>query len=512
MKAIDKVLCGIKSMSQTKSFTFITILVLSSVFSSLKAEIKLPAIISSNMILQRNTDVVLWGWADNNEKITIEFSWLKNEINVIADNNGNWKFSVKTTNSKEAQTIRLKSNASNILLENILFGEVWLCSGQSNMEMGLKGPYKNGQPVFGANMAIAKSYNSNLHLFTAPRMPSKSPLKDVKNKTSWIIKSCSSDYGVWQEASPRSVADFSALAYFFGKQLQEILDVPVALIHSSWGGSNIQSWLSNEVINSFQKFDSASVNLNKKPNRIPTALFNGMIAPIIPYTIKGLLWYQGESNARIPLKYKIFFHAMVKDWRTRWDINFPVYYVQIAPYLYDKNNESFSSNKNSAFMREAQLQCLNLIPNSGIAITLDIGDAKSIHPPQKKKVADRLLFNALNKTYGYTAVDCEGPTYDSYEVKDGGILLKFKNVENGLYVKNGLNDFLIAGEDKVFYSAKAEIRKPNMVFVKSDKVPNPLAVRYAWRNYVVGTLYDTSLLPASSFRTDNWNDATLHKK
>ena len=491
-------------MKKNNSLSIILFLLLSLNF--IKAEVKLPAIISSNMILQRNTDVVIWGWADKNEKITIEFSWLKNALNVIADNKGNWKISVKTTNSKEAQTIRFKSKTSNILLKNILFGEVWLCSGQSNMEMSLKGRYDNGQPVFGANMAITKSSNPNLRLFTVPRTPSKTPLIDIKKETIWLKKKFSPIYGKWLNASPENVANFSALAYFFGKQLQEILDVPVALIHSSWGGSYIKSWISNKAINTYQKFDENDFKKSvKKPNRTPTALFNGMINPIIPFTIKGLLWYQGESDRNEYTEYKKLFPLMVQDWRNRWGYEFPIYYVQIAPFEYN-------DNKNAAFMREVQLQCLNLIPNSGIAITLDVGDAKSIHPPKKKEVADRLLFNALNKTYGYTAIDCQGPTYVSYEMKDGGILLKFKNVENGLYVKNKLNDFLIAGKDKVFYPAKAEIREPNMVFVKSDKIKNPLAVRYAWHNFVIGTLYDASLLPASSFRTDNWNDATLHKK
>lgn len=464
----------------------------------LHARVKLPAIISSNMVLQRNTTVTLWGWADAGEKISIEASWLKEPLQVKADKEGNWRIQVKTTDSKAPQTITIKSKTSNITLDNVLFGEVWLCSGQSNMQQSLNG-YR-GEPTFGAAMAIAKSRNPNLRLFTVHRVGDKTPTKDVK------------EYTAWQQASPENVADFSAIAYFFGQQLQEILEVPVGMIHTSWGGSSVQAWISSEVLGSYQKIDLSGVDITQSTQHIPTALFNTMIHPLIPYTIKGALWYQGETNRTEPQKYKELFPAMVKDWRSRWGIgDFPFFYVQIAPYTYD-NNEVFSTPENSAFMREAQMQCLDLIPNSGIAVTTDIGDAVSIHPPKKKEVAERLLFNALSRTYGYKNVDDAGPVYESHEVKDGGIILKFKNAGNGLYAYGELEGFEIAGADKVFYPAEAHIKDRREIFVKSGKVPNPVAVRYAWRNWVMGTLYDTSLLPASSFRTDTWEEAGLPQK
>lgn len=463
--------------------------------SSIKAEVKLPAIVSSNMVLQRNTTIVLWGWADVKEKITIKTSWLEKVMNVEADNNGNWQIEVKTTNSKEPQTIHISSKTSDIALENVLFGEVWLCSGQSNMYQPIKG--YDGQPTFGSVMATAKSNNSNLRLFTVDRVGSKTPLKNIEK------------YTAWQQASPNSVSDFSAIAYFFGQELQEILDCPVGMIHTSWGGSTVEAWISNEVISSYQSVNLDDVDITKTTNHIPTALFNAMINPLIPYTIKGALWYQGESNRKEPDNYKKLFPAMVKDWRTRWGIgDFPFYYVQIAPFLYDGNNNVFQAVDNSAFIREAQLQCLDLIPKSGIAITMDIGDQYCIHPPKKKEVADRLLFNALNQTYGYKTIDYAGPIYESKEVKDGGMVLKFNNAETGLYSYDELTGFEIAGADKVFYPATAKIVARKNIFVESDKVPNPVAVRYAWRNWVNGTLYDTNILPASSFRTDEWDDAT----
>jgi len=366
------------------------------------------------------------------------------------------------------------------------------------MQMPVKG--YNGQPTFGTNMAVARSNNPNLRLFTVDRVGSKTPLNDIEK------------YTAWQQASPESVPDFSAVAYFFGQHLQEILDVPVGMIHTSWGGSSVQAWISREVISSYQTVNLEDVDITKNTQHIPTALFNGMINPLIPYTVKGALWYQGESNRTEPKVYTELFPAMVKDWRNRWGIgDFPFYYVQIAPYWYN-NLDAFETVENSAFIREAQLQCLELIPNSGIAITMDIGDEFSIHPPKKKEVADRLLFNALNQTYGYSTVDYAAPVLNSQELKDGGLLLKFKNAETGLYAFDELEGFEIAGEDKVFYPADAAILNRQDVWVKSDKVPNPVAVRYAWNNWVVGTLFDTNLLPASSFRTDDWEDASRPEK
>ena len=484
-------------MKKTTQMLFVLLCFLLCI-QAIHAEIKLPAIVSSDMVLQRNTTVVLWGWADAKEKISIEASWLKNTLNVVADKQGNWRIDVKTTNSKAPQVIKLKSKSSNIVLKNILFGEVWLCSGQSNMQQPLAG--YNGQPTFGSISATANSNNPNLRLFTVERKGSKRPLKNVDK------------YKGWQQASADNVLNFSAVAYFYGQQLQKILDVPVGMIHTSWGGSSVQAWISKEVMSPYKTVNLNNVDITKGTNHIPTALFNAMISPLIPYTIKGALWYQGESNRGEPEVYKNLFPAMVEDWRSRWNIgDFPFYYVQIAPFNYG-GNAVFSVEENSAFIREVQLQCADLIPNSGVAIAMDIGEQHCIHPAKKKEVADRLLFNALNQTYGFKTIDYSGPVFDSKEHKDSGLILKFKNAESGLYTFDGLKGFEIAGEDKVFYPAQAKIIGGRQVFVKSENVLNPVAVRYAWRNWVEGTLFDTSILPASSFRTDNWNDATHFKE
>jgi sialate O-acetylesterase len=479
----------------SKSKIVFTTLLLWVILAPAAAEIKLPAIVSSNMVLQRNTSVVLWGWADPREKISVEASWLGELKSSTADDAGNWKIEVATNDSREPHTIRIKGEAQEILLENILLGEVWVCSGQSNMQQPLRG--YQGQPTFGSTMAVAKSRNPNLRLFTVDRVGSKTPLKDFDK------------YSGWQESSPEIALDFSAVAYFFGSQLQEILRVPVGMIHTSWGGSSVQAWISKEVMENFQPVDLEEVDINQSTNHIPTALFNGMINPLIPYAIRGALWYQGESNRMEPDKYKDMFPAMVKDWRNRWGQgDFPFYYVQIAPYMYVDDNDVFQDYQNSAFIREVQLQCLDLIPNSGIAITMDIGDDYCIHPPKKKEVADRLLYNALNQTYGFATIDGQSPVYDSLWVADGGIVLTFDHAESGMFAYEDPEGFEIAGEDRVFYPAKASIVDRKNVLVKSDRVTKPVAVRYAWRNWIEGTLFDTNLLPASSFRTDDWEDAT----
>lgn len=458
------------------------------------AEVRLPKIVSSNMVLQRDATVALWGWAEAGEQLTIKTSWLAKELKLSADKSGAWRVEVKTTNSKAPQTIEIKSKTSEIKLDNILFGEVWLCSGQSNMEQPVKG--FQGQPTFGSLMATAQSPNPNLRLYTVQRSISVAPLADLEKASSW------------QVASPATVSEFSAVGYFFAQQLQEILDVPVGVIHTSWGGSKVEAWMSNEALSQYQEVALDDVDLSDRPQWIPTVLFNAMIHPLTSYTIKGVLWYQGESNRNDPEKYKNTFPAMVKDWRSRWGLgDFPFYYVQIAPYRYS-GNEVFQTTQNSAFIREAQLQCLDSIPNAGIAITMDLGDSVWIHPPKKKEVADRLLFNALNQTYGFESVDYASPVYASQEISEGSVVLSFDHAETGLYTYGDLSGFEIAGADHVFYPAEAKIVDRMRVQVQSEKVPAPLAVRYAWRNWVEGTLFDTNLLPASSFRTDNWTEAT----
>lgn len=449
------------------------------------AKIKLPGIIASKMVLQRNTSVKIWGWATPGEKIIIKTSWISETLKITTPENGRWDIAIKTTLSKEPQTIQLKSNESNINLDNILFGEVWICSGQSNMRMPLKG--YTGQPTFDGNLAVATSKNINLRLFTISENGSPTPLDTVSN------------YKKWDIASPETSKDFSAVAYFYGKQLQAILDVPVGLIMTSWGGTRIQPWISKEVVAPFLDVNKVKKDTTEKYKRIPSAIFNAMINPITSYTIKGAIWYQGETNRDEPKIYRKLLPEMVKDWRKQWNIgDFPFYYVQIAPNKYiDKSN--------SQYLREAQLKALDAIPNSGMVVLSDIGSEQTIHPQHKKEVAERLLFIALNKSYGFKEVDCSGPIYKSMEAKEGALFLNFNFAETGIYSPElEVSNFEIAGADKMFRPAKAVIINQKQVKVFCPEVPEPVAVRYGWNNWFVGTLYDNSMLPASSFRTDDW--------
>ncbi|MEQ8239391.1 MAG: sialate O-acetylesterase [Cyclobacteriaceae bacterium] len=476
----------------SKEVKFIALLFTILSFCEVSAKVKLPAIVSSHMVLQRNTTVVLWGWADVDEKITIKASWLKKPLSLKADDSGNWRVEVKTNDSKVPQTITIKDNSSKIILEDILFGEVWLCSGQSNMYQPVKG-YSQNQPTANAMMARAKAKYANVRLFSVDKRNSKEPLSDLKG------------YKAWEKANEENVNDFSAVAWFFGQQLQDILDVPVGIIHSSYEGTSIRAWMSKEALSPFENVDLSDVELKESDKREPTILFNAMIQPLVPYTIKGVLWYQGESNRKDPAGYKKYLSAMVSDWRARWGVgDFPFYFVQIAPFPYRAGK---LKAVNTAFMREAMAECVDLIPNSGIAITTDIGDEKRVHPAFKKEVADRLLLLALEQTYGFENVDGMSPKYESMQVVDDTIKLSFRYAETGLFAYDKLLDFEIAGEDRVFYPAKAMIENGNRVVVFSEEVKQPVAVRYAWRNWVKGTLFDNNLLPASSFRTDDWQDS-----
>jgi len=463
--------------------------------NDLIGQVRLPALFSSNMVLQRDTLVQIWGWSEAQEKITIQPSWLKTELSVMADHTGKWRIGLPTTASKEAQTILFKGKDTEVAIENILFGEVWLCSGQSNMQMPVKG--NMGEPIHGALQAIISARNPNLRLFTIQNFGSMEPLSDIER------------YRSWTEATPESVSNFSAVAYFFGEQLQHTLDIPVGIIHSSWGGSFVEAWISRDSLQGYHEILPDSAYDLTKANRVPTALYNAMINPLIPLTIKGVLWYQGESNRLDPGQYLKLFPLMVGDWRARWGLgNFPFYFAQIAPFSYGKSKEAFETSENSAFIRESQLKCSEIIANSGIAITMDLGDETSIHPPSKKEVADRLLYLALQQTYNFKGLNGRSPSYKSSVIGDKFIRLNFNDVGSGLYTFGDLKHFEIAGEDRVFYPAVAKIVNRTAVEVSSDKVLKPVAVRYGWKNYLIGDLYGGNLLPVSSFRTDDWDDAS----
>ncbi|MFA7583069.1 MAG: sialate O-acetylesterase [Proteiniphilum sp.] len=459
---------------------FLSLLLISNGYA--RAAIRFPAVITDHMVLQQNTEVVLWGWADPGERITVQSTWqpvTNYSATVAAD--GTWRLKMSTPSAGGPYELIFQSSSDRKTIKDVLIGEVWICSGQSNMEMPLKG--FTSQPVEGSNEIIAQSSNPQLRLFTVKRNTSSMPLLDCEG--SWVL------------STPQEAAFFSAVAYMYGSYLQKVLQVPVGLIHSSWGGTPAEAWTDRETLESSFKEIPIRI-LEKSIHRSPAVLFNAMIHPIIPYTMRGVIWYQGEGNRMAPEQYRSLFPAMITNWRQRWGIgDFPFYFVQIAPYKYD-------DKKNSAELREAQLLTMLHTPHTGMAVTMDVGEVESIHPKNKADVARRLAYWALAKTYGMEGIECSGPIFRTMATEGNHAVLEFDFASNGLSsFGKPLDGFTIAGSDRKFYSAVAVIKGKNLI-VSSDSVSQPVAVRYAWSNYAEGHLFNTAGLPASSFRTDNW--------
>ncbi|MBK8946747.1 MAG: glycosyl hydrolase family 2 [Ignavibacteriae bacterium] len=650
---------------------------------NLFAQIDLPSIFGSNMVFQQNSEAVIWGKGIPNSEILINASWGEN-VNCKVGDDSLWLTNIKTPNAGGPYELKISDGESNVELTNVLIGEVWLCSGQSNMEMPLEG-WPPRDIIQNSESEIANSKNSNIRFFTVTKDISVKPKNDC--------------VGEWVESNPNTSKTFSATAYFFGKKLNAELGIPIGLIHSSWGGTPVESWTNNEFLsdipefketlkminisvpaaielnNWLQKFEildmskkegdniwsnlnfndsecsktnfddskwklmklpilweqtdlgdfdgavwfrknveipddwknkelqielgpiddfdvtyingelvgaiekdgnyqtkriykiSKSINnfdkisiavrvndtrggggiygnseelkivnlennsaislsgdwkylpvaefkgmkyyvfgsnldaLNSRPNlplqlnsNTPTLLYNAMIAPLVPFKIKGAIWYQGESNAGNAELYERLFPALIKNWRDSFNQNFPFYFTQIAPYNYGENTRS-------EFLRDAQRKTLSL-ENTGMAVTLDIGDTTNIHPANKKDVGQRLALWALAKDYGKDIV-FSGPLYKTFSIKENKIEIEFDNIGSGLVIKDGKNQFLISGEDQKFVKANAIIEN-NKLIVWCDKVKNPVAIRYAWHNNAEATLFNIEGLPASSFRTDNW--------
>lgn len=437
------------------------------------------------MVLQQQSNVPLWGTAAKNRIITLYTSWNKKVSIAKADENGKWKIFVQTSKAGGPFVITIKDKETTTL-NNVMLGEVWFCSGQSNMEMPMRG-FKN-QPVLNSNDILLDADNINLRLLTVKRNTSANPLDTIN--------------GDWKISSAESAKEFSAVAYQYGAMLQKKLNVPVGIIVSCWGGTMIESWMSKEMLMPFREVNIlSSIDTLKEKHKVPTTLFNAMIAPIAGYNIKGFLWYQGESNRHEPQLYAKLLPAMVSGWRKLWNTKttLPFYYVQIAPF---GSNDTTRSGKH---LREVQLQLINNIPDAGMAVTMDIGDETHIHFSDKTTVAKRLLYWALAKTYQYKGVEYCGPIYKSIKITNNKINVFFDYAENGLTsFGKEMQNFEIAGSDKIFYAAHAKINDDKSVQVWNDVVKNPVAVRYAFKEFAKGDLYNNGGLPASSFRTDNW--------
>jgi len=643
------------------------------------SQLSLPTMFSNNMVLQQKAEAPVWGKAQPSSTVKIVPSWSKKQYSVMTDAKGNWKTTIATPSAGGPYDITISATES-ITLSNVMIGEVWICSGQSNMEMPLAGWGK----INDYEREIAAANYPNIRLLQVEKATSSYPLEDVEVAS-----------GGWQECSPSTIPNFSATAYFFGRDLYQSMHIPIGLIHTSWGGTLAEAWTSseslkmmpdfreragefaqlprdkeeqkdffmkkfeewnddvnsrdfgfhnNEVVaakstfpdsdwitvslpgqwenNGLPEFDGiawyrktidipenwegndltlslgavddnevtwfngeiigstdgagiprkylipaakvkkgkaiialrvldtgglggfagketdlyiapvgketlrenlnegwkfkTSVNLNdvgaQPQNNIdsphnPSTLYNAMIAPIVPYSIKGAIWYQGESNAGRAYQYRRLFPLMINDWRAKWGYAFPFYFVQLANFMQQKEEPGESS---WAELREAQLQTLHL-HNTGMAVIIDIGDAVDIHPKNKQDVGTRLALQAREKTYG-EMITGTGPLYHSYAIENGKIRISFAPSQSGLVSRGGaLKGFSIAGPDKKFVQAAAVI-EGDQVVVSSPDVPFPLAVRYAWADNPLCNLTNEAALPASPFRTDDWAGVTINNR
>jgi sialate O-acetylesterase len=655
-----------------KSFLIICLLV---AVNSAAAALRLPALITDHMVLQQQMAVPLWGWAEPGEKVQVQGSWQDSPSTTTADDQGQWKVTLDTPQAGGPYRIEFKTDADEMTVENVMVGEVWVCSGQSNMQMGLmrSDPWTKG--VFNYKSEIAAADYPDIRLFTVTQKIADTPQADCE--------------GNWSQCSPETVADFSAVAYFFAQKVHQETGLPIGLIHTSWGGTPAEAWTSERALKKLPDFvptleqlkipDDAIENLKKeyeekmakwstdldqavakvspdahradaddtawptmklpttweaaghgaldgvvwfrkkidipadwqgtdltlelgpiddldttyvngtkvgevttydswqkprsytvpadavtagtnaiavkvtdnaggggiygKPDQLkiypaqqpenslslagdwkysiavdlkdvdpmpispavvknqntPTLLYNAMVAPLIPYGIKGVIWYQGESNATRAHQYRQLFPTMITNWRTDWaQGDFPFYFTQIAPFQY--GIEDICPE-----LQEAQLMTLSL-PNTGMAVTTDIGNIRDIHPRNKQGVGRRLALWALAKDYGQNDLVYSGPLYRSMQKEGAKIRIQFDHTGSGLMALGGdLNHFTIAGPDKKFVEATAEIDN-NTIMVYSDQITDPAAVRYAWSNMAIGNLYNFDGLPGSPFRTDDWNN------
>jgi sialate O-acetylesterase len=436
-----------------------------------RAELTLHPLCTDGMVLQQKTKAYVFGTADASVPVTISFRG--KDYKATSDQNGAFRVTLENLEAGGPFEMKIAAEKSEpVTLKNVFVGEVWIASGQSNMEWSLNNSFE-------PKADIEQSTNPMIRLFTVQKARSQTPLTTVK--------------GSWVECGPKTVGGFSAVAYYFGKDLQAALKVPVGLIHTSWGGTAAEEWTSMEVLKANPD------HLGKHQNQ--TTLYNAMIAPLIPFAIKGAIWYQGESNAGRPELYRTLMPLMIKNWRDDWKQgDFPFFTVQLAPF--DPNYKpGVSSDHSWAHLRESQLDTALTVKNSGMAVITDVGDARDIHPRKKGPVGARLALCARAIAYG-EKIEYSGPLYDKMEVTNGKAVLSFKHLGSGLEAKGGeLKGFTVAGADNVFKPAKAEI-KGDKVIVSSDEVKEPVAVRYGWSGYMEVNLFNKEGLPASPFRTD----------
>ncbi len=482
----------------------------------------LPAIFTNHMVLQRGQVNPVWGWASPGEMVSVE---IKDQAHQTeSDDEGYWKVYLQPLPTGGPYQMKISSEHSQFTIEDILVGEVWICSGQSNMAWPV-------QVSNHADLEIQAANHPNIRLISVPQVGTQDIQHDFD--------------GSWVQCSPQTIKSFSAVGYFFGKRLHHTLGVPIGLIDNAWGGSAAEAWIPRSILDGDERYKDlmdwwreressfdyeemlrtweqevqawkASGQQGQPPrrprdllsgNHRPANIFNGVLHPTVGYGIKGAIWYQGESNAGRAYQYRDLFPLMIETWREVWGQgDFPFYYVQLA----DFQSESTGPQESAwAELREAQTMTMDKLSNVGEAVIIDVGEGRDIHPRDKQTVANRLVRWALARDYGYD-MDFHSPRYRSMKIDGNKITLTFNHVGSRLYTfdVDKPRGFTIAGTDQVFHPAEAVIIDENRIEVWSDQVPDPVAVRYAWANNPVCNVYSREGLPLTPFRTDTWDGVT----
>jgi sialate O-acetylesterase len=442
------------------------------------SQIKLPSVFSDNMVLQQNSEASVWGWGEPGSEIKVTGCWNNDTVKAKISNHSFWSVKLKTPAAGGPYSVNIKSN-DEVTLKNVMIGEVWICSGQSNMEWS---PDHN---LMNTEEEIKNANYPDIRLFHVKKIASQTPQENC--------------FARWEECSPATMHSFSSVGYFFSRQLHQNLNIPIGIIEVAWGGTPAEVWVRADLVESDPLLKSCSDQLKTYdwwPNN-PGVAYNAMISPLVPFNIAGAIWYQGEGNTMSPESYRKLMRTLIENWRSDFGKEFPFYYVQIAPYEY-------SPETKSAIIREMQMHTMT-VPKTGMVVVSDlVDDVKNIHPANKQDVGKRLANWALAETYGVKGIVYKHPLYGSMKVEKSKIRISFLNVPNGL-VMNGdeLKCFEIAGADKVFVPAAAKI-DGNTVIVSAKGIKTPEAVRFSFSNDAIGNLFSREGLPVAPFRTDNW--------
>ena len=440
---------------------------------ALFAKVTLPTVFSDNMVLQQNAVVPIWGWSTTtNETIRIVAGWNNvDTVSVHVSNILKWQTTLHTPAAGGPFTIQI-IGSSTINLSNVMVGEVWICSGQSNMEWSVTRGILNGEEE------AAKAANPNIRIFQVQKMSAESPQQNCQAN--------------WTVCSPETMRETSAVGYFFARELQQKLNVPVGIIVSAWGGTPIDLWIEKSRTVNYPDLNSGGWWAKSG------ILYNAMIAPFVPYDIAGAIWYQGEANCGDYLVYSEMMKILIENWRSDFRKDFPFYFVQIAPYDY-------GAKINSQYLREQQEIASKTIPNTGMVVVSDlVEDAKNIHPKNKLDVGKRLANYALAETYKQDIGAYKSPMFLAFQLEKGKLRLSFSNVVTGLESSGKTSEkFMIAGDDRNFVPATASINRKTIV-VSSKQVKNPVAVRFCFDNISTPDVFSAEGLPLAPFRTDNW--------